>query len=111
MLSTLSCIRGGFYFYISANLTSSELKKLRNKQRRAERRAEASKEEEKKREHQNHQRNKEKNEDPENRPPEVEQLSAQKLARVITRAYSTISRSNHRQINTNSPVKYCAMLF
>ncbi|KAL5112550.1 N-alpha-acetyltransferase 15 NatA auxiliary subunit [Taenia crassiceps] len=65
----------------NANLSSSEMKKLRNKQRRAERRAEAIKEDEKKKEHQNLQRNKERNEDPENRPPEVEQLSPQKLAR------------------------------
>lgn len=60
------------------------MKKLRNKQRRAERRAEAIKEDEKKKEHQNVQRNKDRNEDPENRPPEVEQLSPQKLARVIS---------------------------
>ncbi|VDM34120.1 unnamed protein product [Hydatigera taeniaeformis] len=64
-----------------ANPSSSEMKKLRNKQRRAERRAEVSKEDERKREHQNHQRNRDRNEDPENRPPEVEQLSPQKLAR------------------------------
>ncbi|EUB57235.1 NMDA receptor-regulated protein [Echinococcus granulosus] len=65
----------------SANISSSEMKKLRNKQRRAERRAEAIKEDEKKKEHPNQQRNKDRNEDPENRPPEVEQLSPQKLAR------------------------------
>ncbi|KAL5960858.1 N-alpha-acetyltransferase 15 NatA auxiliary subunit [Taenia solium] len=65
----------------SANLSSSEMKKLRNKQRRAERRAEAVKEDEKRKEHQNLQRNKDRNDDPENRPPEVEQLSPQKLAR------------------------------
>ncbi|KAM3181665.1 hypothetical protein ACTXT7_013925 [Hymenolepis weldensis] len=64
----------------NSNLSSSELKKLRNKQRKAQLRAEASKEDQKKREHQNHQR-KDKNEDPENRPPEVEQLQPQKLAR------------------------------
>ncbi|KAM7540214.1 hypothetical protein Aperf_G00000030325 [Anoplocephala perfoliata] len=64
----------------NANLSSSELKKLRNKQRRAERRAQANRDEEKKREYQNQQR-KDKNEDPENRPPEVEQLQPQKLAR------------------------------
>ena len=74
-----------------ANLSSSELKKLRNKQRRAERRAEANKEEEKKREHQNQQRNKDKNEDLENRPSEVEPFSPQKLARVIISVTSTIS--------------------
>ncbi|VDO03162.1 unnamed protein product [Rodentolepis nana] len=66
--------------FFLANLSSSELKKLRNKQRKAQLRAEANKEEQKKREHQNHQR-KDKNEDPENRPPEIEQLQPQKLAR------------------------------
>nr|CDS34462.2 n alpha acetyltransferase 15 NatA auxiliary [Hymenolepis microstoma] len=64
----------------NSNLSSSELKKLRNKQRKAQLRAEANKEEQKKREHQNHQR-KDKNEDPENRPPEVEILQPRKLAR------------------------------
>ncbi len=68
-----------------ANLSSSELKKLRNKQRRAERRAEAHKEEDKKKEQA--QQKHDKNEDPENRPPEVEDVPS-KLARVSTSTYS-----------------------